>query len=155
MLKIPSLVTLHLNILTLPGLLCAKKCYEYNEKNVRFGRGFDIDSAILGFKRAIEIDPGLITARLNLASLYIIKKNIKETVEQFKEIIKIEPDYAGVYSPLLDIIKEKRIESLQKIKMDTLDGEAHYIVGLTYQVKGQKRKAKKHFKKARELGWLD
>ncbi len=131
--------------------------YEHNEKNVRFGNGFDIDSAILCFKKAIVINPGLITARLNLANLFIIKKNTERAVEQFKEILKIEPDYANLYSPLRSIINDKKIKKdwLEKIKMNTLDGEAHYIVGLAYQVKGQKRKAKKHFKEARKLGWMN
>lgn len=131
--------------------------YEYNEKNVRFGNGFDIDSAMLWFKRAIEINPKLVTARLNLANLFIIKKKTEGAVDQFNEIFKIEPDYANIYSPLLSIINEKKIkkEWLEKIKMNTLDGEAHYIVGLAYQIKGQKRKAKKHFKEARKLCWIN
>ena len=134
--------------------------YEYNEKGIRFGESFDIDSALAYFKKAIGINPDLIIARLNLANLYIIKQDVEEVIKHFEEIVKREPYYTNLYPHIKTILDKKYISNNQKylekyleeIRMNTLDGEAHYIVGLAYQIKGKMRKAKKHFRKARELG---
>ena len=42
---------------------------------------------------------------------------------------------------------------LEAIKMNTLSGRHHYVLGLAYLVKGDKEMVKQHFDKAREFGY--
>ena len=130
---------------------------EYNYKGVRFGRGFNIDEAIANYKKALEIKPGSVEAYLNLGSLYLIKSVPEEALRQFKEIERLVPQYAREHFHL-DKIKEKNLyeskeKYLEAIRMNTLSGEHHYVLGLAYAVKRQSELAKKHFGQARKFGY--
>ena len=127
--------------------------YEHNSKNVRFGRGFDIKKAIKNYKKALEVNPNSLEAHLNLANLYLVEGLPTESLREFKKISNLNPQYAKEYFHLEDIRKAKSPKKyLETIKMNTLSGEGHYILGLAYTIKGQNKLAEKHFDKAREFG---
>ena len=131
--------------------------YEHNSKRVRFGKGFDMDKAITNYKKALEVQLGSVDVRLNLASLYLIKKLPEKALKEFKEIERLVPQYAGEHFHL-NKIKEKKSyknkkEYLGDIRMNTLNGEHHYIIGLSYLIRKDEKLSRKHFKKAKEFGY--
>ena len=133
--------------------------YEHNSKRVRFGKGFDIDKAITNYKKALEVQLGSVNVRLNLASLYLIKKLPEKALKEFREIEGLVPQYAGEHFHL-DEIKEKDLyeskkQYLEAIKVNTLSAEHHYLLGLAYLIKEDKYLAKRHFNKAEEFGYRE
>ena len=129
---------------------------EHNSKNVQFGKGFDIKKAIKNYKEALEINPNSLEVNLNLANLYLIRKMPKEALQRFKKINDVASQYAQLHFHFgnvkgEDSYKDKE-EYLEAIRMNTLSGEDHYILGLAYTIKGQNKLAEKHFDKAREFG---
>ncbi len=132
--------------------------FEYNHsKKCRFGEGFNIEAAINEFNKASQIKPDLIESHMNLGILYLIIGKTEEALNAFKEINKLNSQYGAEHFHF-DKIKEKRFckgerEYLESVKMNTLSGEHHYVMGLFYAVKKDYKNAKKHFNKAREFGY--
>lgn len=131
--------------------------YEHNDQRVRFGEGFGVDNAIKNYKKALEINSDSMEVRLNLASLYLIKQLSAEALQNFKEIQKIDYKYAREHFHFKNIKKiseyKTKKDYLEAVKMNTLSGEHHYVLGLAYAVKGQNEMAKKHFKWAKKFGY--
>ena len=131
--------------------------FQHNSKKIRFGKGFNIEKVITSYNKALEIVPDSPEAHLHLGSLYLIKKLPEKALKEFKKIEKLLPQYAKQHFHL-DKIKEKDLygskkEYLEAIRMNTLSGEHHYVLGLAYAVKGQNGLAKKHFNQAIKFGY--
>ena len=134
------------------GFIC-----EHSDRRIRFSEGFDVDSAVTNYEKALEIKPDSVEVRLNLASLYLIKGLSEEALKEFKKIEKLEPQYGKKHFHLKKI-QEKDLyssekEYLEAVKTNSLSGEHHYVLGLAYAVKKQNELAKKHFEQAREFGY--
>lgn len=131
--------------------------YEHNPKRVRFGEGFDIERAIANYRKALEIMPDSVEVRLNLAGLYLIKKSPEKALEEFKEIKKLDSQYAKEHFHFENIKVESNYKNkkdyLKAVKINTLSREQHYVLGLAYAVKKDYKNAKKHFNAAREFGY--
>lgn len=56
-------------------------------------RNQQIDAAESSMKKAIDIDPSLLSTRLNLANLYSQKKDFLRSVTEYREINRIVPGY--------------------------------------------------------------
>ncbi len=131
--------------------------YEYNDTWIKFGESFEIEKTISEYKKALEIVPDSIEAHLNLASLYLIKKLPKKALEEFKIVKNLDPYYTNEHFHL-EKIKERNFyegeeKYLEAVRMNTLSGENHYLLGLAYAVKKEKELARKHFNKAQEFGY--
>ncbi len=128
--------------------------YEHNSKNIRFGEGFNIKKAIKNYKKALKINPDSEKALLNLGNLYLIEGLPTESLREFKKFSKLTPQYAKEHFHLEDVKESKNQEKfLESIRMNTLTGGNHYILGLAYLVKENKILAQKHFDKSIEFGY--
>ncbi len=131
--------------------------YEYNNQGKRFGEGFRIEKSIVAYKKAVKINRESVKAHLNLGILYLIKEEPDKALHQFKKADKLDSEYGEKHFHF-DQIKRKDLygnkkEYLEAIKMNTLSGRHHYVLGLAYLVKGDKNSAQKHFEKAGEFGY--
>ncbi|MCK4532389.1 hypothetical protein KAU39_01265 [bacterium] len=131
--------------------------YEHNDCWERFGEGFEIDKSIAAYKNAFIIDPKAVEACLNLGILYLIKEEPDNAFDQFKKVDKFDPEYGRKHFHF-DKIKRKELYEdrkayLKAVKMNTLSGRHHYILGMAYLVKNDKELAEQHFSKAREFGF--
>lgn len=73
----------------------------------------------------------------------------------FGKVNKLDRKYGREH---FDRIKEKssykdKKEYLKAVRMNTLSGRHHYILGLAYLIKGDKELAEEHFNKAKEFGY--
>ncbi len=128
--------------------------YEHNSKNIRFGKGFDIKKAIENYKKAFEFNPHSEEACLNLGNLYLIEGLPVESLREFKKVSKFNDQYAKEYFHLKNIRESRNKKKfLAEIKMNTLSGGDHYILGLAYLVKGNKELAGKYLEKAKKFGY--
>ena len=121
------------------------------------GKEPNIEKAITNYKKALEIKPDSIEACLNLGSLYLIKRLPMKALKEFKEIKKLNPQYAKKHFHLENIKEVAKYKNerdyLEAVRMSTLSGEHHYIISLAYTVKKDYKNAEKHFDKAREFGY--
>ena len=131
--------------------------YECNDKWERFGEGFDKEKSIEAYKKAIEIDPESIKAHLNMGILYLIFEKPDKALKEFKEVNKLDPQYGKEHFHIENINKKssykKKKKYLEAVKMNTLSGRHHYILGLAYLIKEDRDMAQRHFNKAKEFGY--
>lgn len=76
-----------------------------------------LDSAIIFFKRATDLDPNLYDAQYNLGVLYKSQRRFKEAIPRFEEVLRIKPS----------------------------DAEAHYQLGQSLQAQSRFPEAKQHY----------
>jgi len=75
------------------------------------------ESAIIFFKRAVDIDPNLADAQYNLGVIYQTQRRFKDAIPRFQEVLRIKPN----------------------------DPDAHYLLGICYQETGRLAEAKQLF----------
>jgi hypothetical protein len=140
------------SILTLmSGTGCNKlRARDQLNKGVQAYKNAKYEDAIDRFKRAVELDPGLVNAKLYLATAYANQyvpgadtpdnnKNAEQAIDVFKDVIKSNPPreaqvnslkgIASLYFQMkkLDLAKEY----YTKVKdMDPNDPEAYYSIGV-------------------------
>lgn len=136
------------------GLIC-----EHNKQWQRFGEGFELEKSIGAYKKAAVINPESVGAHLNLGILYLIMKNGEKALNEFKIVNKLDAEYGRKHFHF-DRIKERNSyrrgkEYLEAVRMNTLSGRYHYVLGLAYRVNGQVWLEQKHFNKACEFGYKD
>lgn len=131
--------------------------YQHNDKWERFGKGFEPEKSIIEYKKAVMINPKFVKAHLNLGILYLIMKEPEKALCAFKEVNKLDHKYGKKHFHF-GKIKEKslyksRKEYLEGVRMNTLSGRHHYILGLAYLIKEDNKLARIHFNKAKEFGY--
>ncbi len=131
--------------------------YEYNRQWKRFGEGFQVQKSIMAYKKAVIINPGSVKAQLKMGILYLLMEKPDKALGKFKIVNKLNPEYGKGHFHF-NKIKEKKLykdkgEYLDAIRMDTLNGRYHYIIGLAYLIKKDMKSAQKHFNKACEFGY--
>ena len=60
----------------------------------------NIDSALLAFERAIEINPTLSEARANLGNIYLKNDQVKDAIYEYRAALKINPNDAKTHNNL-------------------------------------------------------
>lgn len=68
--------------------------YEYNDKGIRYGKGFNIKKGIFHYNKALVSDPDLIEAVFNLAVLYSINGSTNNAIRLYRRVIRLQPDDA-------------------------------------------------------------
>ncbi|MBI4533302.1 MAG: tetratricopeptide repeat protein, partial [Candidatus Melainabacteria bacterium] len=76
-----------------------------------------IDSAVIFFKRATELDPNLADAQYNLGMIYQTQKRYREALPRYQEVLRIKPT----------------------------DPDAHFQLGVIYQETSHPIEARQHF----------
>lgn len=76
-----------------------------------------LESAIIFFRRATDLDPNLSDAQYNLGVLYQSQRRAKEAIPRFQEVLRVKP----------------------------ADPDAHYQLGLALMEMGRPAEAKTHF----------
>jgi len=65
-------------------------CYEYNQKGIRRGDGYEADKAISEYVRTIEIDPTYALAYLNLGLIYRERGEYNLAIKSYKEALELD-----------------------------------------------------------------
>lgn len=137
------------------------------EINVRQGK---YDLAVEQYKKACEINPPGAQALLEdicmlmfeRANRFMKEGDYGQAIEAFKKITEIAPERVQkniAFVALGEIYLSRAnypeaISNCQNaIRMDPTDGRAYYVLGEAYKAAGQKREARRAFRKASELGF--
>lgn len=67
-------------------------CKVYNALGVSYKRDNKLDKAIQQLEKAVELQPGYVTAWNNLGDAYEQKKDLKAALRAFEEVLLFDPN---------------------------------------------------------------
>ena len=70
----------------------------------------ELDEAVVVLRRAIEKEPGAAQVHHNLANALRELGRVEEAVEEFREALRLKPDYATAWSGLLLTVQYRQVE---------------------------------------------
>ena len=115
------------------------------------------DEAIGFFKKAVELDPNLEAAHLELGFLYYKKRLFDLERKAYEDALKINPNNTDTLFYIATNMEtmgqyEKAVKIFEKIiKLDPQDGDTYYELGLAYLAQGEKDKTIKMCAALREI----
>jgi Tfp pilus assembly protein PilF len=85
------------------------------------------ESAIIFFKRAVDLDPDLADAQYNLGVLYQSERRLKEAVPRFQEALRVKPDDADSHYQLgLALIDLNELSQARQSLMAIAPNNGHF-----------------------------
>jgi tetratricopeptide (TPR) repeat protein len=116
-----------------------------------------VEEAKRAYARALDVDPTLSDAHLNLGKLYHDAGMLKQSESHYRAAVKCAPDDPAPYfnlGVLLEDMKQPQ-DALQcyeeALKRDASFADAHYNLGLLLESLGKRKDAFTHLKTARKL----
>jgi tetratricopeptide (TPR) repeat protein len=115
------------------------------------------EEAQRAYVRALELDPNLSDAHLNLGKLYHDAGMLQQSELHYRAAMKCAPDDAAPYfnfGVLLEDLKQPREAARyykEAIERDPAFADAHYNLGLVFESLGKKKEAFGHLRTARKL----
>lgn len=116
-----------------------------------------LDEAEAFFQRAVRSDASMVGAHMNLAYLYLLKKEPEKTAAELREVLRLEPGNAeAAYRLAWLLLSQGRIDEcisfVLKLKgSQQLSAPLLGVLGDAYSRKGNKAEALSAIKKALEL----
>jgi len=113
--------------------------------------------AMRGYEQALNLDPGLAEAHVNLGRLYHEDGKYEKAEGHYLAAIEKDPEYAlahfnlGVLLEDADRPKEAAAAYRKALEFDPTFADAHYNLALIYEAEGQRTEAFKHLWAARKI----
>lgn len=128
------------------------------ERGVQLEQVGRVDDAIAETEKALELDPGLVKARVNLLILYAKTGNAQKAEEQYKAILASNPDEFpdAYYNYGVLLANEGRFEEAAKafrktVAMAPNNDAAHNNLGYLLEREGKLSEAASEYRKAIEI----
>jgi tetratricopeptide (TPR) repeat protein len=115
------------------------------------------DEALAGYRRALEKDPDLVPAIINLANIHYSRNEIAEAQALYERAIALEPDVFEAHFNLGNIFHDLgRYSDARNCYRDALHlnptyADAHFYLAVTLEKNGQSHEARLHWKAYQEL----
>jgi len=98
----------------------------------------NMDSALLAFERAVEINPMLSESRANLGNIYLKKDMVREAIDQYLIALRINPNDAKTHNNLGNAYTQRDSlgpavnEYLRSLELDPEFADAHKNLAIVY-----------------------
>jgi tetratricopeptide (TPR) repeat protein len=115
------------------------------------------EDALAGYRRALEIDPDLVPAIINLANIHYSRNEIAEAQALYERAISLDPDVFEAHFNLGNICHDLgRYGAARACYRDALAlnpsyADAHFYLAVTLEKNGQSQEARLHWKAYQEL----
>lgn len=136
-----------------------RKLRNQQEAEKWFLRGVDLEAggmraeeAVKAYQKALELDPQLAAADVNLGTIYFTAQDWKKAEHHYRRVIEVNPDYPLAHFNLANLHDERGEQEqalahyLAALKLDPNYADAHYNLALLYQASGSSLKAVRHWR---------
>jgi tetratricopeptide (TPR) repeat protein len=123
------------------------------------------DDAMSAYRRALEIDPYLVPALINLANIHYARDEIVEAQALYERAIALEPDVFEAHFNLGNILHDLgRYNAAQHayhnaLRLNPGYADAHFYLAVTLEKNGQSHEARPHWRAYQQLApngeWVD
>jgi tetratricopeptide (TPR) repeat protein len=109
------------------------------------------------YRKAIEIDPGHVAARINLGRLRHVARSLAEAESLYREALAIEADHPTARFNLGVVLEDRGAtgeairEYCEAARLDPKVADVHYNLARLYQQSGDEQAALRHFSRFRAL----
>jgi tetratricopeptide (TPR) repeat protein len=114
-------------------------------------------AASRSYRRALEVDPYLVPAIINLANIHYAQEHLPEAEALYERAIGLEPDLfeahfnqGNVYHDL-GRLEEARAAYEAALRLNDTYAEAHFYLAVTLEKLGRSHQARVHWRRYRDL----
>ena len=117
----------------------------------------NFEQASNAYRRALEIDPYLVPAVINLANIHYARDEIAEAQALYERAIAIEPDVFEAHFNLGNIFhdlghyREAQACYRDALKLNAAYADAHFYLAVTLEKNGQSQEARTHWRAYQQL----
>jgi tetratricopeptide (TPR) repeat protein len=125
----------------------------------------NFEDASGAYRRALEIDPYLVPAVINLANIHYARDEIAEAQALYERAITLEPDVFEAHFNLGNIFhdlgrfNEAQVCYRDALRLNPTYADAHFYLAVTLEKSGQSRDARPHWRAYQQLApkgeWVD
>ncbi len=115
------------------------------------------EAASRGYRRALEIDPTLVPALINLANIHYAQEHLPEAEALYERAIALDPGLFEAHFNLGNVfhdlgrLEEARAAYEAALELHPGYAEAHFYLAVTFEKLGRSQQARIHWKRYREL----
>jgi tetratricopeptide (TPR) repeat protein len=117
----------------------------------------NFEEAATAYRRALEIDPYLVAALINLANIHYSRDEIAEAQALYERAIVLEPDVFEAHFNLGNIFhdlgryREAQACYRDALKLNPAYADAHFYFAVTLEKNGQSQEARTHWRAYQQL----
>jgi tetratricopeptide (TPR) repeat protein len=115
------------------------------------------DEAAAGYRKALEYDPYLVAALINLANIHYSRDELVEAQALYERAIGLEPDFFEAHFNLGNIyhdlgrFPEAQACYREALRLNSFYADAHFYLAVTFEKMGQSQEARPHWRAYQQL----
>jgi len=119
--------------------------------------GANLDEAATAYRKALELNPYLVAALINLANIHYSRDELAEAQALYERAIGLEPDFYEAHFNLGNIYHDlaRFPEALacyrEALRLNPGYADAHFYVAVTFEKMGQSQEARPHWRAYQQL----
>ena len=116
-----------------------------------------VEEAVKSYRRALEQDPDLVAALINLANIRYSRDELAEAQALYERAIGLESDFFEAHFNLgniyhdLDRFPEAQACYREALRLNPLYADAHFYLAVTFEKMGQSQDARPHWRSYQQL----
>ena len=136
---------------------CSSEQYFAAASTLDDGDPDNFDSAAAAYRRALEIDPYLVAALINLANIHYARDEIAEAQALYERAISLEGDVFESHFNLGNIFHDlgRYVEAQrcyrEALRLNPAFADAHFYLAVTLEKNGQSPEARPHWRAYQQL----
>lgn len=115
------------------------------------------DEAAAAYRKALECDPHLVAALINLANIRYSRDELAEAQALYEQAIFLEPDFFEAHFNLGNIyhdlgrFPEAQACYREALRLNAFYADAHFYLAVTFEKMGQSQEARPHWRAYQQL----
>jgi tetratricopeptide (TPR) repeat protein len=117
----------------------------------------NFDDAMTGYRHALEVDPYMVPALINLANIHYARDEIAEAQALYERAIALDPEVFEAHFNLGNILHDlgryPRAQACYRdaLRLNPAYADAHFYLAVTLEKSGQSQEARPHWRAYQQL----